>query len=109
MDKFYGRFVYFEDTVTYFDKIVMFSHRGEANRYIEIYPAIIVLKWGLNALFYTAELKTLYFVIICSAEGLLMISHWTVINSEWSIKEMGIPQLDSRDWSMYSNILKFPW
>ena len=44
MDKFYGRFVYFEDTVTYFDKIVMFSHRREANRYIEIYPAIIVLK-----------------------------------------------------------------
>ena len=44
MDKFYGRFVYFEDTVTDFDKIVMSSHRGEANRYIEIYPAIIVLK-----------------------------------------------------------------
>ena len=44
MDKSYGRFVYFEDTVTYFDKIVMFSHRGEANRYIVIYPAIVVLK-----------------------------------------------------------------
>ena len=44
MDKFYGLFVHFEDTVTYFDKIVMFSHRGEANGYIEIYPAIIVLK-----------------------------------------------------------------
>ena len=44
MDKFYGRFVYFEDTVTYFDKIVIFSHRREANRYIEIYPAITVLK-----------------------------------------------------------------
>ena len=29
IDKFYGRFVYFEDTVTYFDKIVMFSHRGK--------------------------------------------------------------------------------
>ena len=26
---FYRRFVYFEDTVTYFDKIVMFSHRGK--------------------------------------------------------------------------------
>ena len=51
MDKFYGWFLYFEDTVTHFDKIVMFSHRGEANRYIEIYPAIIVLKRGLNALF----------------------------------------------------------
>ena len=24
---FYRRFVYFEDTVTYFDKIVIFSHR----------------------------------------------------------------------------------
>ena len=29
MDKFYGWFVYFEDTVTYFDKIVMFSHGGK--------------------------------------------------------------------------------
>ena len=44
MDKFYGRFVYFEDTVTYFDKIVMFFPWGEANRYIEIYLTIIVLK-----------------------------------------------------------------
>ena len=49
MDKFYGGLVYLEDTVTYFDKIIMFSHRGgggggEANGYIEIYPAIIVLK-----------------------------------------------------------------
>ena len=35
MDKFYGRFVDFEDTVTYFDKIVMFCHRVEANRYVE--------------------------------------------------------------------------
>ena len=31
IEKFDCRFVYFEDTVTYFDKIVMFSHRGEAN------------------------------------------------------------------------------
>ena len=51
MDKFYGRFVYFENTLTYFDKIVIFSHRGGANRYIEIYSAIIVLEGGLNALF----------------------------------------------------------
>ena len=43
-EKFCRRFVYFEDTVTYFDKIIMFSHRREANRYIEVYPAIIVLK-----------------------------------------------------------------
>ena len=27
IEKFYGRFVYFEDAVTYFDKIVMFSHK----------------------------------------------------------------------------------
>ena len=27
--KFYRRFVYFEDTVTYFVKFVMFSHRGK--------------------------------------------------------------------------------
>ena len=26
---FYRRFVYFEDPVTYFVKIVMFSHRGK--------------------------------------------------------------------------------
>ena len=44
MDKFYGWFVYFEDTVTYFDKIVMFSHRGKASRYTEIDLAIIVVK-----------------------------------------------------------------
>ena len=36
--------MWFEDTVTYFDKIVMFSLMGEANRYIEIYSAIIVPK-----------------------------------------------------------------
>ena len=29
MEKFYGRFVYFEDTVTYFDKIVKFPHNGK--------------------------------------------------------------------------------
>ena len=29
IDKFYRRFVYFEDTVTYFDKIVMFFNRGK--------------------------------------------------------------------------------
>ena len=45
MNKFYGQLVYFEDTVTHFDEIVMFFHRGEANRYIEIYLAVIsVLK-----------------------------------------------------------------
>ena len=44
------RFAYFEDTVTYFDKIVMFSHRGKQID-IKIYVAIIVLKRGLDALF----------------------------------------------------------
>ena len=44
---FYRRFMYFEDTVTYFDKIFMFP-RGDANWYIEIYPVIVVLKWGLK-------------------------------------------------------------
>ena len=29
MDKFYGRFVYFEGTVTYFHKIVMFRIGGK--------------------------------------------------------------------------------
>ena len=29
MDKFYRQFVYFEDTVTYFEKIVMFSQKGK--------------------------------------------------------------------------------
>ena len=28
IEKFSRRFVHFDDTVTYFDKIVMFSHRG---------------------------------------------------------------------------------
>ena len=29
MEKIYRGFVYFEDTVTYFDKTVMFSHKGK--------------------------------------------------------------------------------
>ena len=37
--KIYRRFVYFEDTVTYFDKIVMFSHRGKQ---IDILKFILV-------------------------------------------------------------------
>ena len=68
MDKFYGRFVYFEDTVTDSDKIVMSSHRGEANRYIEIYPV------RSQCSLYTAKLKTLYFVIICSVADLLTLN-----------------------------------
>ena len=56
----------FEDTVTYFDKIVMFPDRG-SNQYIEIYPAIIVLKSGLNALFKNCQTQnTLFrFYLLC--------------------------------------------
>ena len=45
----------------------------------------------------------LYFVIICSAEDLL-----TLNSNKFRMvyKVDGNPQLDSRDWSMYSNILK---
>ena len=52
---------------------------------------------------YTAEVKTLYFVIICSAEDLL-----TLNSNKFRMvyKVDGNPQLDSRDWSMYSNIFK---
>ena len=44
------------------------------------------------------------FVIICSAEDLL-----TLNSNEFRMvyKVDGNPQLDSRDWSMYSNILKW--
>ena len=52
--------------------------------------------------YYTAELKTLYLVIICSAEDLLTLNS----NKFWMVYKVdGNPQLDSRDWSMYSNIL----
>ena len=33
IDKFYRRFVYFEDTVTYYDKFVMFSIGGNKSIY----------------------------------------------------------------------------
>ena len=51
---------------------------------------------------YTAELKTLYFVI-CSAEDL-----FTLNSNKFRMvyKVDGNPQLDTCDWSMYSNILK---
>ena len=37
MEKFSRRFVHFDDTVTYFDKIVMFSHRGKQMNMVEIF------------------------------------------------------------------------
>ena len=54
-------------------------------------------------LFFSAELKTLYFVIICSAEDLFTLNSnkfRMVYNVDGNL------QLDSHDWSMYSNILK---
>ena len=51
----------------------------------------------------TAELKTLYFIIICSAEDVF------ILNSNkfrMVYKVDGNPQLDFCDWSTYSNILK---
>ena len=52
-------------------------------------------------LFYTAELKTLHFVI-CSAKDL-----FTLNSNKFRMvyKVDGNPQLDTCDWSMYSNIL----
>ena len=76
---------------------------GEANRCIKIYPAIIVLKRGLNALF-TAEIKTLAFAFSCFAEDLLTL---TSNKFRMVCKVDGNPQLDSRDWNMYSDILKY--
>ena len=53
--------------------------------------------------FYAAEFKTLHFVFICFAEDL-----FTLTSNKFRMvyKVAGNPQLDSRDWSMYSNILK---
>ena len=47
--------------------------------------------------------QTLCFVIICSAEDLLTLNSdkFRMVH-----KVDGNPQFDSRDWSMYSNILK---
>ena len=47
--------------------------------------------------------QTLYFVVICFAEDL-----FTLTSNKFRMvyKVDGTPQLDSRDWSMYSNILK---
>ena len=66
-----------------------------------------ILKFIQQCLFslcslYTAKLNTLYFVIICSVEDL-----FTLNGNKFRMvyKVDGNPQLDSRDWSMYSNIL----
>ena len=69
---------------------------GEADRYIETYPAIIVLKWGLNALFILPNSKH-------SAEDLFTLTSNTF---RMVYKVDGNPQLNSRDWSMYSNVIK---
>ena len=51
---------------------------------------------------YTAELKTLYFVFICSVADL-----FTLTSNKFRMvyKLDGNPQFDLRDWSMYLNIL----
>ena len=78
--------MYFEDTVTYFDIIVMFS------------PGKKIEKSKFIQLLYTAKFKTLYFVFLCSAEDL-----FTLISDKFRMvyKVDGNPQLDSHDWSMY--------
>ena len=52
---------------------------------------------------YTAEIKTLYFDFIFSADNL-----YTLTSNKFSMvyRVDGNPQLDSLDWSMYLNILK---
>ena len=52
---------------------------------------------------YTAEIKTLYFVFNCFAEDLFKL-----ISNKFRMvcKVDGNLQLDARDWSMYSRILK---
>ena len=52
----------------------------------------------------SAELKTLYFVFIWSAEDLFTL---TCNKFRMVYKVTGNPQLDLRDWSIYSNILNF--
>ena len=47
--------------------------------------------------------QTLYFVIICSAKDIVPLNS---NKFRMVYKVDGNPQLDSRDWSMYSNILK---
>ena len=56
-----------------------------------------------------AELKTLYFVFICSAENLFVEDSFALTRNKFRMvyKVDGNPQLESRDWSMYSNIFKF--
>ena len=76
----------------------MFSHL-----YIEISLAIIFFKWGLNSLFILPKSKHFYFVLNCLAENLLKL-----ISKKFRMvcKVDGNLQLDLRDWSMYSRILK---
>ena len=60
------------------------------------------VSWSVVHYCYTAELKTLCFVI-CSAEDLFTLSG----NKFRMVYRVdGNPQLDTCDWSMYSNILK---
>ena len=74
--------MYFEDAVTYFDKIIMFSHKEKQTDRLK-FIAIIVLKWGPNSLFILP--KSEHFISFLIA--LLMIFlNLSAINSEWSVK-----------------------
>ena len=67
-----------------------------------MYPAIIVLKSDLNVVFILSKSKHL----ISFSFALLRIFY--VDKFSMVYKEDGNPQLDSRDWSMDSNILNGP-
>ena len=79
--------MYFEDTVTYFDIIVMFSHRGSKSK-----------NRNLSSFFILPNSKHFISFLICSAEDL-----FTLISDKFRMvyKVDGNPQLDSHDWSMY--------
>ena len=102
MDQNFKDSCYFEDTVTYFLKIVLFFHRGKqiSIRSLSSYNCFQVRHW---CSFCTANLRILRFVSIFSAENLFTLSS---INFRMVYEVYDYPQLVSRHWSMSSNILK---
>ena len=94
--------MYFEDSSTYFDKIVMFSHSGKQNDiYWNLY-SYNCSQVGSKCSLY-AEIRTHYFAFDYFAEDL-----FTLTSNKFKMvrKVDGNAQLDLRDWSMYSDILK---
>ena len=89
----------------YFLIKLSYFHIGEANRCIEIYPDIIVLKSGLKCAacysLHAAEIKTLYFVFSCFAEDLLTL---TSNKFRMVCKVDKNSPLDSGDWSRCSDL-----